>query len=127
MDKMQIRQVGTSPSEIALHVLPPGALEPKLPWQAFIAVRRMPVPRGVPAHRDLMPIGDYQRDNSRQNCRGDRLACMKKSACPVHALPHSPTKGISRIREETMRPAERIITYMSFWIKYLVVFCGNDV
>jgi hypothetical protein len=46
--------------------------------------------------------------------RGDRLACMKKSASPNHALSQSPTKGPKRMQKETMRPAGRIITYMPF-------------
>jgi len=59
--------------------------------------------------------------------RGGRLACMKKSACLVHVLPRSPTKGLTRIQKETMRPAGRIITYMPFVYEMLVVFLGNDV
>jgi hypothetical protein len=49
-----------------------------------------------------------------QNRRGDRLACMKKSARLIHALIRSPTKGLTRMQKETMRPAGRIITYMPF-------------
>jgi hypothetical protein len=39
---------------------------------------------------------------------------MKKSARLVHALSRSPTKGPKRMQKETMRPEERIITYMPF-------------
>ena len=52
-----------------------------------------------------------------QNRRGDRRACMKKSACLIHALTRGPTKGPFRMHEETMRPAGRIITYMPFGIE----------
>ena len=43
--------------------------------------------------------------------------CIKKSACPVHALYRSPSKGPFRIHEGTMRPDERIATYMPFGIE----------
>ena len=63
----------------------------------------------------------------RTNRRGVRLACMKRAHYLVHTLPRSPTKGLTRMQKETMRPAGRIITYMPFVYEMLVVFLGNDV
>jgi hypothetical protein len=51
----------------------------------------------------------------------------KKRAHFFHALSQSPTKGPNRIHEEKMRPAGRILTYMLFYSKVLVVFWLNSV
>ena len=41
----------------------------------------------------------------------------KRAHCLLHALYRSPSKGPSRMHEETMRPMRRIVTYMPFWIE----------
>ena len=58
-------------SEIALNIVPPCALWPKLSWQASIAARRLPVPRGVPVLGDFTAVANYPRNSSRQNRYGD--------------------------------------------------------
>ncbi len=97
---MQIRQVGTSPSEIALHVLPPSALRPKMPWQSLIAVRRLPVPRCIPVHGDFLTVDNYQHDSRQQNCRvsNDTLLVI---APYFPEPPHYARRNDKRVGEET--------------------------